>query len=185
MPKPLDCQRGLQNLSINSRKLQALLSHPLRRPYRPHLIPTPSQTPVRLIQNLAAGTIPSKKAQIEIQGDQSHPPHHPSHRLEPQRMGDWKREMERVFEGDPRTYGKGRQKILKALDFVDQSLVTLWYTYRDRKEKRKSHKMKRWSKFLAWTKKKIQGGQNSTANMYSNYDAARHRPDEPPYHFDS
>jgi len=79
--------------------------------------------------------------------------------------GDWKREMERVFEGDPRTYGKGRQKILKALDFVDQSLVTLWYTYRDRKEKRKSHKMKRWSKFLAWTKKKIQGGQNSTANI--------------------
>ncbi|KAN0075064.1 hypothetical protein V8E54_007675 [Elaphomyces granulatus] len=99
--------------------------------------------------------------------------------------GDWKREMERVFEGDPRTYGKGRQKILKALDFVDQPLVTLWYTYRDRKEKRKNHKMKRWSKFLAWTKKKIQGGQNSTANMYTHYDAARHRPDESPYHFDS
>ena len=93
--------------------------------------------------------------------------------------GDWKREMERVFEGDPRTYGKGRQKILKALDFVDQPLVTMWYTYRDRKEKRKSHKMKRWSKFLAWTKKKIQGGQNSTANMYSHYDAARHRPENP------
>ena len=99
--------------------------------------------------------------------------------------GDWKREMERVFEGDPRTYGKGRQKILKALDFVDQPLVTLWYTYRDRKEKQKSGKMKRWTKFLAWTKKKIQGGQNSTANMYSHYDAARHRPDEPPYRFDS
>ena len=33
-------------------KLQALLSHPLRHPYRPHLIPTSSQTPVRLIQNL-------------------------------------------------------------------------------------------------------------------------------------
>ncbi|KAN0079737.1 hypothetical protein V8E54_004951 [Elaphomyces granulatus] len=47
---------------------------------------------------------------------------------------------------DPCTYGKGRQKILKALDFVDQPLVTLWYTYRDRKEKRKSHKMKRWTK---------------------------------------
>src|SRR5467141_1777565 len=61
MPKPLDCQKGLQNLSINSRKLQALLSHPLRRPYRPHLIPTPSQTPVRLIQNLAAGDDPVKK----------------------------------------------------------------------------------------------------------------------------
>ena len=94
--------------------------------------------------------------------------------------------MERVFEGDPRTYGKDRQKILKALDYVDQQLITLWYTYRYQKEKRKSaHKMKRWSKFLAWTKKKIQGGQNSTANMYSHYDTARHRPDEPPYHFDS
>jgi hypothetical protein len=93
--------------------------------------------------------------------------------------------MERVFEGDPRTYRKGNQKILKALDFVDQPLVTLWYTYQDRKKKRKSHKMKRWGKFLAWTKKKIQGGQNSTANIYSRYDTARHRADEPPYYFDS
>jgi len=62
MPKPPDHQSGLQNPPTNSRELQALLSHPLRHPYRPHLIPTPSQTPVHLIQNLATGDDPVKKS---------------------------------------------------------------------------------------------------------------------------
>ncbi|KAK9364483.1 hypothetical protein V1509DRAFT_667985 [Lipomyces kononenkoae] len=44
--------------------------------------------------------------------------------------GDWKSEIERVFEGKPHTYRKGRQRIIKALDYVDKSLKTLWYTYR-------------------------------------------------------
>jgi len=43
--------------------------------------------------------------------------------------GDWKRDIERVFEGDPGLYQTGGQKILKALDYLDPYLKSLWYTY--------------------------------------------------------
>jgi hypothetical protein len=69
MPKPLDRQSGYRTLPINSRKLQALLSHPFHYPYRPHPIPTLSQAPVRPIQNIAnppSMNDPVKEAQIEI-----------------------------------------------------------------------------------------------------------------------
>src|SRR5271154_1541714 len=36
--------------------------------------------------------------------------------------GDWKLDIERVFEGDPDTYRSGAQKILKALDYLDANL---------------------------------------------------------------
>ena len=39
--------------------------------------------------------------------------------------GDWKRDIERVFEGDPDTYRTGAQKILKALDYIEPSLKSL------------------------------------------------------------
>ena len=39
--------------------------------------------------------------------------------------GNWKKDIERVFEGDPYTYQTGSQKILKALDYIDSSLKTL------------------------------------------------------------
>ena len=39
--------------------------------------------------------------------------------------GDWKRDIERVFEGDPDTYRTRAQKILKALDYIDPSLKSL------------------------------------------------------------
>ena len=39
--------------------------------------------------------------------------------------GDWKKDIERVFEGDPSIYRTGSQKILKALDYVDISLKSL------------------------------------------------------------
>jgi len=39
--------------------------------------------------------------------------------------GDWKRDIERVFEGDPDTYRTGGQKILKALDYLEPSLKSL------------------------------------------------------------
>ena len=81
-------------------------------------------------------------------------------------------------------YREGSQKIIGALNWVDEKLLSLWYTYRDQK-KRDSHKIKRWGKFLSWTKGKIQGGQNAPANVYSRYDAVRHKPNEPPYYFDS
>ena len=39
--------------------------------------------------------------------------------------GDWKKDIERVFEGDPYTYRTGSQKILKALDYLDSNLKSL------------------------------------------------------------
>ena len=48
--------------------------------------------------------------------------------------GDWKRDIKRVFEGDPYIYKKGGQKILKALDYLDPNLKSLWYTYSKQKE---------------------------------------------------
>src|SRR6266496_4935540 len=48
--------------------------------------------------------------------------------------GDWKRDIERVFEGDPDMYRKGAQKILKALDYLEPSLKSLWYTYSEQKK---------------------------------------------------
>ena len=39
--------------------------------------------------------------------------------------GDWKRDIERVFEGDLETYRRSTQKILKALDYLEPSLKSL------------------------------------------------------------
>ena len=39
--------------------------------------------------------------------------------------GDWKKDIERVFEGDPSTYRTSAQKILKALDYLDSNLKSL------------------------------------------------------------
>ena len=38
---------------------------------------------------------------------------------------DWKKDIERVFKGDPYTYRTGSQRILKALDYLDSSLKSL------------------------------------------------------------
>ena len=75
--------------------------------------------------------------------------------------GDWKRDIERVFEGDPQTYQSGSQKILKALDYLDPSLKSLWYTYYEQKGG-----IRRWSLFVTWTRNNIQNGQNATAILY-------------------
>ena len=48
--------------------------------------------------------------------------------------GDWKKDIERVFEGDPYTYRTGSQKILKALDYLDSNLKSLWYTFNDQQK---------------------------------------------------
>jgi hypothetical protein len=45
--------------------------------------------------------------------------------------GDWKRDIERVFEEDPYMYKKGSYKIFKALDYLDSNLKSLWYTFND------------------------------------------------------
>ncbi|KAK9364315.1 hypothetical protein V1509DRAFT_555045, partial [Lipomyces kononenkoae] len=96
--------------------------------------------------------------------------------------GDWKRDVERVFEGKPDTYRKGRQRIIKALDYVDKSLKTLWYTYRDQKDKRDTT---RWNVFIKWTRDNIQNGQNATATLYERYEGARQKQEKSPVQFNA
>ena len=57
--------------------------------------------------------------------------------------GDWKKDIERVFEGDPYTYRTGSQKILKALDYLDSNLKSLWYTFNEQQKG-----IGRWSTFI-------------------------------------
>src|SRR6266536_6359707 len=96
--------------------------------------------------------------------------------------GDWKRDIERVFEGDPSIYQTGSQKILKALDYVDTSLKSLWYTYVGQKG---DGYTKKWSTFVNWTRDNIQHGQNATATLYEQLNAARQMPDQSPVRFNA
>jgi len=94
--------------------------------------------------------------------------------------GDWKKDIERVFEGDPYTYQTGAQKILKALDYLDSNLKSLWYTYSDQGDG-----IKQWSVFLGWTRDNIQNGQNATATLYEQLNAAKQLPDKSPMQFNA
>ncbi len=85
-----------------------------------------------------------------------------------QEWGDWKRDIERVFEGDPDLYHRGAQKILKALDYLDPSLKSLWYTYSEQKGG-----IQKWPIFLTWTRNNVQNGQNATTTLYEQLNAAR------------
>jgi hypothetical protein len=94
--------------------------------------------------------------------------------------GDWKRDIERVFEGDPSVYPKGAQKILKALDYLDPSLKSLWYTYSEQKGG-----IRKWPLFLTWTRENVQNGQNATATLYEQLNAAKQLPDRSPIQFNA
>jgi hypothetical protein len=94
--------------------------------------------------------------------------------------GDWKRDIERVFEGDPDVYQRGTQKILKALDYLDPSLKSLWYTYSEQ-----SGGIRKWPIFLTWTHDNIQNGQNATATLYEQLNAAKQLPDKSPVQFNA
>ena len=94
--------------------------------------------------------------------------------------GDWKRDIERVFEGDPYTYRTGSQKILKALDYLDTNLKSLWYTFNDQQKG-----IGRWSTFVNWTRDNIQNGQNATATLYEQLNAARQLSDHSPVQFNA
>jgi hypothetical protein len=96
--------------------------------------------------------------------------------------GDWKRDIERVFEGDPDTYETGAQKILKALDYLDLNLKSLWYTY---SEQRRARNTRKWSTFLQWTRNNIQHGQNATATLYEQLNSAKQLPDQSPVKFNA
>jgi hypothetical protein len=94
--------------------------------------------------------------------------------------GDWKRDIERVFEGDPQTYQSGSQKILKALDYLDASLKSLWYTYHEQKGG-----VRRWHLFVTWTRNNVQNGQNATATLYEQLNSAKQLPDRSPIQFNA
>jgi hypothetical protein len=94
--------------------------------------------------------------------------------------GDWKKDIERVFEGDPYTYRTGSQRILKALDYLDSSLKSLWYTFNDQQKG-----IGKWSTFISWTRDNIQNGQNATATLYEQLNAARQLPDKSPVQFNA
>jgi hypothetical protein len=94
--------------------------------------------------------------------------------------GDWKRDIERVFQGDPQTYQTGSQKVLKALDYLNASLKSLWYTYSEQKGE-----INRWSSFVTWTRENIQNGQNATATLYEQLNAAKLLPERSPVQFNA
>jgi Zinc knuckle len=94
--------------------------------------------------------------------------------------GDWKKDIERVFEGDPYTYQTGSQRILKALDYLDSNLKSLWYTFNDQQKG-----VGKWSTFINWTRDNIQNGQNATATLYEQLNAAKHLPDKSPVQFNA
>jgi len=94
--------------------------------------------------------------------------------------GDWKKDIERVFEGDPYTYQTGSQRILKALDYLDSNLKSLWYTFNDQQKG-----IGRWSIFINWTRDNIQNGQNATATLYKQLNFTKQLLDQSPVQFNA
>lgn len=94
--------------------------------------------------------------------------------------GDWKRDIERVFEGDPYTYQRGSQKILKAIDYLDHNLKSLWYTYSEQQGG-----VQKWSVFINWTRDNVHNGQNTTATLYEQLNTAKQLPDKSPVQFNA
>jgi hypothetical protein len=94
--------------------------------------------------------------------------------------GDWKRDIERVFEGDPNTYQHGSQKVLKALDYLDSNLKSLWYTYTEQ-----AGGIKKWQHFLKWTRDNVQHGQNATATLYEQLNQAMQLSHKSPVQFNA
>jgi hypothetical protein len=94
--------------------------------------------------------------------------------------GDWKRDVERVFKADPYTYQDDELKILKALDYVDQGMKSLWYTFSDQ-----SFEDIYWNTFVDWTKDNIQNGQNNTTTLYEQYREAVQRINQSPAKFNA
>ena len=65
-------------------------------------------------------------------------------------------------------YQRGAQKILKALDYIEPSLKSLWYTYSEQKRS-----IQKWPTFIKWTRDNIQNGQNTIATLYEQLNAAK------------
>ncbi len=93
---------------------------------------------------------------------------------------DWKKDIKRVFEGDPYTYQTRSQRILKALDYLDSSLKSLWYTFNDQQKG-----IGKQSTFINWTRDNIQNRQNATTTLYEQLNFARQLQDQSPVQFNA
>ena len=97
-----------------------------------------------------------------------------------QEQGDQKKDIEQVFKGDLYIYQKGSQKILKALDYLDSNLKSLWYTFNDQQKG-----IGKWSTFVNQTRDNIQNGQNATATLYEQLNATKQLLDKSPVQFNA
>ena len=77
-------------------------------------------------------------------------------------------------------YQRGSQKILKALDYLEPSLKSLWYTYSEQ-----NRGVQKWPLFLNWTRDNIQNSQNATATLYEQLNAAKQLSDKSPIRFNA
>jgi len=98
------------------------------------------------------------------------------------KWGDWKGDIQRVFNADPFIYSDNDvNKIITALDYVDEYLKSLWT----------SHLVERpgddkdWNAFLEWSKRNIAQGLQSESTLYRQYQRARQRHDQPPREFNN
>jgi hypothetical protein len=66
------------------------------------------------------------------------------------------------------------------LDYLDPSLKSLWYTYSEQKGG-----IRKWPIFLTWTRNNVQNGQNATATLYEQLNAARQLLDQSPVQFNA
>jgi len=121
------------------------------------------------------------------------PKHHPrgpkvthvqtlEHTASLRKWGDWKHDVQRVFDADPFIYRKQPwNKVLKALDYVDEYLKSLWTTHLTQHPDDE----KDWDVFLQWTKRNIAQGLNSETTLYKQYQDAKQRPNQPPREFNN
>jgi hypothetical protein len=98
------------------------------------------------------------------------------------KWGDWKGDIQRVFNADPYIYSDNDQnKIITALDYVDDDLKSLWTSHLtecpdDDKD---------WNAFLQWSKRNIAQGLQSESTLYKQYQRAKQRSDQPPREFNN
>jgi hypothetical protein len=71
-------------------------------------------------------------------------------------------------------------RILKAIDYLDSGIKTLWYTYR-----KTAQDADKWTAFLDWSRDNIQQGHNAIATLYEQRDIAKQLPNQSPRQFNT
>ena len=77
-------------------------------------------------------------------------------------------------------YQRGAQKILKALDYIEPSLKSLWYIYSKQKGD-----IQKWPIFIKQTHKNIQNSQNIIATLYEQLNTTKQLLDQSPIQFNA